>query len=89
MYDMARKLSFEQMIPFAFLINFCMRIMICKKRASPVKPPRMVVHGGGGVGKSFMINCISKWIEKIMREPGDNPFKPKVIVMMFMFLFYI
>ena len=55
--------------------------MICKKRASPVIPPRMVVHGGGGVGKSFMINCISKWIEKIMREPGDNPFKPKVLLL--------
>ena len=28
-----------------------------------------------------MILCIIRWIEKILRLPGDNPDKPKTLVM--------
>ena len=33
------------------------------------------------MGKSFLINVLSKWIEFILRFPGDHPFKPKVLLM--------
>ena len=83
MYDFARKLSFEQMIPFVKLINFCKRVVLSQKRHCPIVAPRMIVHGGGGVGKSFMINTIAKWCEKILRQPGDNPDMPVCLKLAF------
>ena len=41
----------------------------------------MIIFLGGGTGKSFLIRCIIMWIEKILRLPGDNPDKPKTLVM--------
>ena len=37
--------------------------------------------GGGGVGKSFVIRLVSKWAEFILREAGDDPNKPKVLIL--------
>ena len=37
--------------------------------------------GGAGVGKTFMIKVIAKWIEKILRIAGDNPSKPKLLLL--------
>lgn len=37
--------------------------------------------GGAGVGKSFLILTIASWTEKIMRQHGDNPSIPKVLLM--------
>ena len=39
------------------------------------------ILGGGGVGKSFFIRTTSKWIEKILREAGDDPYKPIVLLL--------
>ena len=39
------------------------------------------ISGGGGVGKSFLINCVSMWAEKILRKAGDHPLKPKVLLL--------
>ena len=41
----------------------------------------ILISGGGGVGKSFLINCIKLWTEKILRSPGDHPNKPKTLIM--------
>ena len=37
--------------------------------------------GGGGNGKSHLINCTSKWLEKILRQPGDHPLKPYILIL--------
>ena len=37
--------------------------------------------GGGGVGKSFLINLVKMWAEYILRKPGDHPLKPKVLLL--------
>ena len=37
--------------------------------------------GGAGVGKTFLINLLAKWCEWILRKPGDNPLKPKILLM--------
>ena len=41
----------------------------------------VVLLGGGGVGKTFLINIVKKWAEKILRRAGDDPSKPKVILL--------
>ena len=40
-----------------------------------------MILGGGGVGKSWVINVVSKWCEKILRKPGDDPYNPKVLLL--------
>ena len=37
--------------------------------------------GGGGVGKSFLINLTKMWAEYILRQAGDHPLKPKVLLL--------
>jgi hypothetical protein len=44
-------------------------------------PPRIIVHGGGGVGKSYLIKTIAKWSEFYLREKGMNPLHPTVLLL--------
>ena len=37
--------------------------------------------GGAGMGKSFLINLISKWTERILRKEGDAPNKPVILLL--------
>ena len=37
--------------------------------------------GGAGTGKSFLIKITAKWAEKILRQAGDDPSKPKVLLL--------
>ena len=39
-----------------------------------------MISGGGGVGKSFLIEVISQAADRIFRKMGDNPKRPKVIL---------
>ena len=43
------------------------------------KAPLIVVQGGAGSGKSFVINLMAQWIERILRTPGDNPLHPYLL----------
>ena len=40
-----------------------------------------LIVGGGGVGKSFVINLVAKWLELIFRQPGDDPSKPYILIL--------
>ena len=37
--------------------------------------------GGGGVGKTFLINVVSKWAEHILRKEGTDPLDPTVMLL--------
>lgn len=37
--------------------------------------------GGGGTGKSYLIQTTSQWVDKILREANDNPLKPKILLL--------
>ena len=37
--------------------------------------------GGGGVGKSFLIKVVSRHIDKLLTKVGDNPNKPKILLL--------
>ena len=39
--------------------------------------------GGAGSGKSHVIRVVAKWLEFILRKPGDHPMKPKVLLLGF------
>ena len=37
--------------------------------------------GGGGVGKSYLIQTAAQWIDHILRKSNDNPDMPKVLLL--------
>ena len=37
--------------------------------------------GGGGVGKSFLIRVVSRYVDKLMTKSGDNPMRPKLLLL--------
>ena len=80
MLKMARSLSVEQLVPLMKVVDL-LKKQVISGVSGLIEAPRIIVTGGGGVGKTFVINTISKWAEKILRKPGDNPLKPKVILL--------
>ena len=81
MLKMAGNLSSEQMVVLARIVNYLKKVMLSSECHSLEEPPRIIVHGGGGVGKSYLIRTVAKWAEKILRKAGDNPLKPKVLLL--------
>ena len=41
----------------------------------------LILHGGGGTGKSQIIKVCSQWVEHILRRAGDNQTKPRILLM--------
>ena len=79
MLKMARNLSSEQMVVLARIVNYLKKVMLFSDSLEEL--PRLMVHGGGGVGKSYLIRTVAQWAEKILRRAGDNPLKPKVLLL--------
>ena len=75
-----RGLSYEQRCVFDKYIDFCKRVMCSVRYGGNIDttPPKLIVHGGGGVGKSYLIELISKWVHQILSSWGDVSLYPKV-----------
>ena len=39
------------------------------------------ILGDGGTGKSYWISITSQWAEKTMIQTGDNPNRPKILLL--------
>ena len=80
MKDTVRTLSYEQRVVFDKYIDFCKRVMCSIRYGGNVEtdPPRLIVHGGGGVGKTYLINLISNWVHHLLSSWGDNSIYPKI-----------
>ena len=78
-----RMMSFEQRICLDKIVFFCNEVVRARKfRNMEPDPPKLIVHGEGGCGKSFLIKVLSKWAEKILRCQGeDNQLQPKVLLL--------
>ena len=77
----ARSLSFNQRVVSDKMITFAKSVIRAEKAKDPLSvlsPPIMIVHGGGGVGKSYLIKTTSQWLDKILRDgtDRDNPDMP-------------
>ena len=44
-------------------------------------PVRLIVHGGAGTGKSAVIRIAAIHAEKILRQSGSHPNKPRVLIL--------
>ena len=72
--ESTRQLVDEQMVTLNMIVEFCRTIVKAKRNPSLIQviPPRMVVHGGAGTGKSTLIRVISQWVQIILQAPGDD-----------------
>ena len=50
-----------------------------------LSPPLLIVHGGGGVGKSYLIKTIAQWVDKILRDDKKRNIQefPTVLLLAF------
>ena len=76
-----RALHPEQRLVFDKCYKFAIDIKKARKIPTPryVEPPRLIVHGGAGCGKSFLIETLSMWFEYTLKEKGDSPDFPYVL----------
>ena len=86
--EKARNLSYNQRIVFNKMTSFSKSVIKAEKAKDPMSilsPPLLIVHGGGGVGKSYLIKTTAQWIDKILREVHnrDNPDYPTVLLLAF------
>ena len=42
-------------------------------------PPRLIVLGGAGAGKSTVIQAVIQWTHKILQKSGDEPQRPYIL----------
>ena len=80
-----RKLDDDQLYVVEEVIDYCKQYRRAFVANNDVPPPmyRKVV-GGAGTGKSYIIDIISQWCEKILRSSGDNLDHPYVLRTAFM-----
>ena len=78
--EKTRKLDPDQRLVLNKVIEYCYRLVQCRKyKTSLPQPLLLMVHGGAGAGKSSLIRLIAEWVQKIMEKPGDHPFHPYII----------
>ena len=78
----ARMLSFEQRIIFDRIISYCLDKRMARKCPTfKPEPPQIITHGGGGCGKTFVINLVAKMAVHILKEAGWDPLNPIVLLL--------
>ena len=68
-----RKLDADQRSVVDIGVSYAQKI---RKPGLKPKPPLVVVQGGAGCGKTFVINIMFQWQERILRNSGDDPSNP-------------
>ena len=79
--DKTRKLDFYQNKVVESAIKYSRGLVKhLKSKNSLPDPPKMMVHGGAGAGKSTVINVMKQWVHRILQASGDNPECPYILV---------
>ena len=81
--DLTNKLDNDQRLVLSIALNYSRQIQISRKKPTKIIPPLLIIQGGAGAGKSLLIKAISQWLEKNLRQAGDDPDKPYVLITAF------
>ena len=63
------------------VIGYCKDIVMTRSstQRGSIEPPLLIVHGGAGTGKSFLINIVTFWVQKLLSQAGDDINSPYMI----------
>ena len=84
--QLTEKLDDDQRLVLSIVLNHARLIQISKTVKLPLtllNGPLLVILGGAGAGKSLLISAIGQWFEKILRQAGDDPDKPYILITAF------
>ena len=75
-----RELDNDQRLVLNIFLKYAkdIKIFLSGKGPKP-KPPLIKVQGEAGSGKSTLIYVIEQWMERILRQSGDDPCQPYII----------
>ncbi len=79
----ARELEDEQLLVLQKVVNLAksqVKFAKTQKHSDAVEQLLLIVQGGGGVGKSRVIRVCSQWAEYFLRKAGDDPSKPRILI---------
>ena len=74
-----RKLVSEQQTVLGIVVEYCKELQKSKKHPTNFKPPKLIIHGGAGTGKSHLIKIISQWVQHLLTGAGDDCDTPYII----------
>ena len=77
----SRRLDSEQRLVLDILLKYVRDLEKSESNRNDIQPeaPRLMVHGGAGSGKSFVINLLAQWLEYSFRKSGDDASLPYVL----------
>ena len=76
-----RNLDFYQSKVVESAIRYSRSLVKSLKLKNPLPiPPKMMVHGGAGAGKTVVVNVMKQWVQRILETSGDNPECPYILV---------
>ena len=79
-----KSLVSEQKVVLQKVLDFAKSTVQCRNSNLSRDPPYsmgLILHGGGGVGKSQTTKVCAQWIEQILRRAGGKPNKPRILLM--------
>ena len=61
-------------------IKYAKDIMKARREGNMIpEPPHLMVHGGAGTGKTFVIQSLAEWLQYLLQKSGDDFNCPYVI----------
>ena len=78
--EKTRELDQFQREAIDIIVKYCKDIIKSHRDGNPIpEPPNLMVHGGAGSGKTFLIKTLAQWVQHILQKPGDALNSPYVI----------
>ncbi|XP_066913784.1 uncharacterized protein [Clytia hemisphaerica] len=73
-YNMCSNFNEKQQNFFNYIFKYVVTLKLAEKNNSLEKPDpfRILLSGGAGVGKSFLVKALTEQLRKILKEPGQN-----------------
>ncbi|KAK3109198.1 hypothetical protein FSP39_025266 [Pinctada imbricata] len=79
-YELVRSLNDKQRILFDYMYDWATRTRLASDDNSVPQPFYIFLSGGGGVGKTHLVNTIYEGLVRALRKPGQDPDKPTVLM---------
>ena len=80
-YEICSQLNEGQQHLFSFIMQYALHCKLAEKNNElPPNSFQIFLSGGAGIGKSFLIKPITKYLKGVLRYPNQNLDQPSVVV---------